>query len=138
MKKAFAKDAKQVRMYGSIPLIIRTDFLREEGSNMRCDDSDMKIMPERVSKVFDSAEGAAVAFAREKANGNMDKARALGLRFAQELICKEGGLTSFGVGAFDDADGYPTKNPVFLCGQPGDCRPVPQFDCSAVGDVIVL
>ena len=70
---------------------------------MRCDDSDMKIMPERVSKVFDSAEGAAVAFAREKANGNMDKARALGLRFAQELICKEGGLTSFGVGAFDDA-----------------------------------
>ena len=51
-------------MYGSIPLMIRTDFLREEGSNMRCDDSDMKIMPERVSKVFDSAEGAAVAFAR--------------------------------------------------------------------------
>lgn len=90
-------------MYGSIPLMIRTDFLREEGSNMRCDDSDMKIMPERVSKVFDSAGGAAVAFAREKANGNMDKARALGLRFAQELICKEGGLTSFGVGAFDDA-----------------------------------
>lgn len=71
---------------------------------MNFDDSDMKIAPDRPSEIFDSSEGAANAFVREKANGNMAKAHALGKQFAAELTAENRGVTLFGVGAFDDAN----------------------------------
>ncbi|MBE6907093.1 MAG: hypothetical protein E7476_12565 [Ruminococcaceae bacterium] len=69
---------------------------------MQFDDSDMKIAPERISEVFDTSEGAANAFVREKSNGNMDKARKLGQQFAAELTVPSKGATLFGVGVFDN------------------------------------
>ncbi len=69
---------------------------------MYCDDSDMKIAPDRPSELFDLSEGAASAFVREKSNGNMEKARLLGQSLAQELGKERGGLPYFGVGIFDD------------------------------------
>ena len=76
---------------------------------MRFDDSDIKIAPDDPSEVFDTSEGAAAAFAREKANGNMEKARALGVQFAAELTADERGIVYFGIGAFDSAE---TLSPV--------------------------
>lgn len=70
---------------------------------MHCDDSDMKIAPDRPSELFDLSEGAASAFVREKNNGNMEKARQLGQSLARELGRRQGGLPYFGVGVFDDA-----------------------------------
>ncbi len=70
---------------------------------MNCDDSDMKIVPEKPSEIFDSSEGAANAFVREKSNGNMEKARLLGIQFAQELTAKSKGVTLFGAGEFDNS-----------------------------------
>ncbi|MEM1484087.1 hypothetical protein V6615_04300 [Oscillospiraceae bacterium PP1C4] len=70
---------------------------------MNYDDSDMKIVPDRPSEIFDTSEGAANAFVREKSNGNMDKARVLGTQLAIELTAEsKGGATLFGVGAFDN------------------------------------
>lgn len=69
---------------------------------MKFDDSDMKIAPNRMSKVFDTSEGAASAFVHEKSNGNMDKARKLGQQFAAELTAPMKGVTLFGIGAFDN------------------------------------
>ena len=70
---------------------------------MQCDDSDIKIVPEHPSQVFDMGEGAANAFARETANGNMEKARKLGARFGCALLNGESdGITMFGVGAYDN------------------------------------
>ena len=69
---------------------------------MKFDDSDMKIAPDRISKVFDMSEGDANAFVREKSNGNMDKARKLGQQFAAELTAPMKGVTLFGIGAFDN------------------------------------
>lgn len=57
---------------------------------MPYDDSDMKIMPNDPSKLFDSSEGAAIAFLRETHNGNMEKARKLGMRLAAELLEGDG------------------------------------------------
>lgn len=71
---------------------------------MNFDDSDMKIVPDRPSELFDLSEGAASAFVREKNNGNMEKARALGVHLAAELSAEKQGVTLFGVGAFDNAD----------------------------------
>lgn len=65
------------------------------------DDSDMKIMSGKVSKQFDLAEGAATAFNRERANGNLERARTLGRKFAADLF-ENDGKALFGVGAFDD------------------------------------
>lgn len=69
---------------------------------MYCDDSDMKIVPDDPSEIFDTSEGAANAFVREKTNGNIDKAHTLGLQLAAELTADHKGITLFGVGAFDD------------------------------------
>lgn len=69
---------------------------------MKFDDSDMKIAPNRMSKVSDMSEGAASAFVREKSNGNMDKARKLGQQFAAEMTAPIKGITLFGIGAFDN------------------------------------
>ena len=66
------------------------------------DDSDIKIMPDRASKVFDSAEGAATAFLRETHNGNMKKAKELGSQLAVELCGGQKGATLFGVGLLDN------------------------------------
>lgn len=65
---------------------------------MRCDDSDMKIVPDKPSELFDSSEGAASAFVRERDNGNMEKARLLGIRFAGELTAETKGASLFGTG----------------------------------------
>lgn len=69
---------------------------------MPYDDSDMKIVPNDPSELFDSSEGAATAFLRETQNGNMEKARKLGAQFAAELASVERGIVNFGVGAYDD------------------------------------
>lgn len=69
---------------------------------MGYDDSDMKIVPNDPSELFDSSEGAANAFLRETQNGNMEKARTLGAQFAGELTGERKGIVSFGVGDFDD------------------------------------
>lgn len=66
------------------------------------DDSDMKIVPNDPSELFDSSEGAATAFLRETQNGNMEKARKLGAQFAAELTAGDRGIVNFGVGAYDD------------------------------------
>ena len=80
---------------------------------VNCDDSDIKIVPDKPSKVFDMSEGAAYAFIREKTNGNMEKARALGKRFAGELTAGRTGVAQFGVGAFDDQDTLAQRNVLF-------------------------
>lgn len=80
---------------------------------MSFDDSDMKIAPERISDVFDSSEGAANAFVREKNNGNMEKARGLGKQFANELTVENKGATLFGVGAFDNENTILQRRVVF-------------------------
>ncbi len=67
-----------------------------------CDDSDMKILSGRPSQKFDTGEGAATAFTREKANGNLEKARRLGAKFAEDLLRNGSSKALFGVGAFDD------------------------------------
>lgn len=72
--------------------------------NQNGDDRDMKIMPDKPSKVFDLSEGAANAFAREKANGNMSKAREIGQQFADELAAGAKGVAMFAVGAYDTED----------------------------------
>jgi hypothetical protein len=71
---------------------------------MQYDDSDMKIVPDRPSELFDSSEGAANAFVREKNNGNMEKAHQLGIRFAQELTNESSGIPFFGTGKFDNEE----------------------------------
>ena len=76
-------------------------------------DSYIKIFPDKPSKVFDMSEGAAYAFIREKTNGNMEKARALGKRFAGELTAGRTGMAQFGVGAFDDQDTLAQRNVLF-------------------------
>ena len=80
---------------------------------MRFDDSDIKIAPDDPSEVFDTSEGAAAAFAREKANGNMEKARALGVQFAAELTADERGIVWFGIGAFDSAETLSQRKVLF-------------------------
>lgn len=80
---------------------------------MRFDDSDIKIAPDDPSEVFDTSEGAAAAFAREKANGNMEKARALGVQFAAELTADERGIVYFGIGAFDSAETLSQRKVLF-------------------------
>lgn len=69
---------------------------------MPYDDSDMKIVPNDPSELFDSSEGAATAFLRETQNGNMEKARKLGAELAAELSAGDRGIVNFGVGAYDD------------------------------------
>ena len=66
------------------------------------DDSDMKIVPDDPSEVFDTGEGAANSFAREKATGNMEKAKCLGQDFAAEITAGEKGIVWFGCGEYDD------------------------------------
>lgn len=63
---------------------------------MRQDDSDIKIMPDKPSAIFDSAEGAANAFLRETHNGNMEKAKVLGGQLAAELSVNRDGANLFG------------------------------------------
>lgn len=75
---------------------------------MYADDRDMKIAPEKPSRLFDSSEGAATAFIRETQNGNMEKARGIGVALADALISADAPASNekspvlFGVGAFDD------------------------------------
>lgn len=68
---------------------------------MRFDDSDMKIVPDKPSDIFDMSEGAASAFVREKSNGNMDKAHQLGLAFAAEILNPTDAVVLFGIGQLD-------------------------------------
>lgn len=56
------------------------------------DDSDMKIMPEPGTDVSDddSDDDAADEYLRERKNGNMEKAHALGKLFARDILDKNG------------------------------------------------
>lgn len=80
---------------------------------MHNDDSDMKIVPNDPSQLFDSSEGAATAFLRETQNGNMEKAKRLGEQFASELSAGKRGIVHFGVGAYDDETTILQRNILF-------------------------
>lgn len=80
---------------------------------MYCDDSDIKIVPDRPSEIFDTSEGAAVAFVREKNNGNMEKARILGTRFAEALFSDDRKGIAFGIGEMDDANTIAQRKVMF-------------------------
>ncbi|MBC8584983.1 hypothetical protein [Youxingia wuxianensis] len=79
---------------------------------MTFDDSDIKIMPDDPSEVFDMSEGAANAFVRETNNGNMEKAKKLGAQFAAGLI-DPNCVCVFGVGELDTVNTISQRKVLF-------------------------